>query len=501
MVIFEEATMATMNHATKTARQPQPTTAPGAQAARVNKTLQLQRLLNACMLWEDNFYSSGKSAADQMAKLVHEVPAEKCAEMAVKAREESKLRHAPLLVVREMARASKAHRALVADTLERVIQRPDEITEFVAIYWKDKVQPLSAQVKKGLARAYNKFTEYQLAKYNGGDKAVTLADVLALVHGKPKDKAQGYLFAKLANKTFFPKKTKAGFPVAKTYKTFAKLETPDTWETNLSAGKDKAETFVRLIEAGELGAIATLKNLRLMSQSGVPEKVIKAAITNMDTERVLPFRFVTAAKHTPKFEPELEQVMFRCLAGLPKLRGRTNLIIDVSGSMGAALSKKTEVDRVDAAASLAMLLREVCEDISIYCTADNDGTRVHKTAMVPARHGFALRDLIRKSKNELGGGGIFLKQVMDWVYEREKDGEVARTIVITDEQDCDTDANKSPLKARTFGRANYLINIASERNGIGYGKWTHIDGWSESVIAYIAAEEADGWFGGELNMN
>ena len=167
--------MASINPRTKTEKGPLPKTAEGAPAVRVNKTLQLQRLLNACMLWEDNFYSNGVEAATQLAKLVHEVPAEKCAELAIKAREESKLRHAPLLVVREMARGSAAHKALVADTLARVIQRPDEITEFLAIYWnevkedkprgwgyrspkpvkevKTKKQPLSNQVKKGLAAA------------------------------------------------------------------------------------------------------------------------------------------------------------------------------------------------------------------------------------------------------------------------------------------------------------------------------------------------------------
>lgn len=491
--------MASINHATKTATRPQPKTAPGAPAARITKVLQLQRLLNACLLWEDNFYSTGTDAASQIAKLTHEVPAEKAAELAIKAREESKLRHAPLLVVREMARASADHKALVASTLERVIQRPDEITEFVSIYWKDGKQPLSAQVKRGLAAAYNKFSEYQLAKYNGGDKAVKLADVMALVHARPKNKEQGLLFAKLANKSFFPKKTKGGYPVAKTYKKFAKLETPDTWEVALSAGADKKATFTRLIEDGKLGAMAMLRNLRNMVQAGVPDKVIKAGLTNMATERVLPFRFVTAAQHAPKFEPELEEVMFRSLANVEKLPGKTVLIVDVSGSMGGRLSGKTEVDRTDAAASLAMLLREVCDDLAVYCTAGNDYTRVHKTALVPSRRGFALRDLVRKSKDQLGGGGIFLKQVMDFVYEREKDNDVARIIVITDEQDCDTDPNKAPSKAKTFGKANYLINIASERNGIGYGKWTHIDGWSESVINYISTEEADGWFGGDLN--
>ena len=84
-----------------------------------------------------------------------------------------KLRHAPLLVLREMARHA-THRGLVADTLARVIQRPDEMTELLAIYWADalgpmqqrKKQPISAQIKKGLARAVTKFDAYQLAKYD-----------------------------------------------------------------------------------------------------------------------------------------------------------------------------------------------------------------------------------------------------------------------------------------------------------------------------------------------
>jgi len=70
-----------------------------------------------------------------------------------------KLRHAPLLIVREMARHA-THRRLVAETLERVIQRADELAEFVAIYWKDGRVPLPAQVKKGLAAAFPKFDEY-----------------------------------------------------------------------------------------------------------------------------------------------------------------------------------------------------------------------------------------------------------------------------------------------------------------------------------------------------
>ena len=31
----------------------------------------------------------------------------------------------------------------------------------------------------------------------------------------------------------------------------------------------------------------------------------------------------------------------------------------------------------------------------------------------------------------------------------------------------------------------YMINVASYRNGVGYGKWVHLDGWSESIVDYI----------------
>lgn len=494
--------MASVNSATKTATRPAPKTAPGASAARINKTFQLQRLVNSCMLWEENAYCSGKTVANWILELVPQVPASKCAEIAIKARTESKLRHVPLLVVYGMTKASADHRALVASTLEAVIQRPDEISEYVAIYWKmnGKKTPLSKQSKKGLAAAFNKFSEYQLGKYKGEGDAIKLRDVMFLVHGKPKNKDQARLFASLVNKDHLPKKTKfAQYPVEKTFKKFAKLTTPDTWEVALSAGSDKAATFTRLIHEEKLGAIALLKNLRKMKEVGVADSVVKSALAEMNTQRVLPFRFVTAAKYAPHFEQELEAAMFRSLAEIGKLPGKTVLIIDVSGSMGATLSGRSEVGRVDAAASLAMLLREVCGDLAVYCTAGNDSSRIHKTALIPARRGFALRDLVNKSKDTLGGGGIFLKQVMDFVYAREEENDVARVIVITDEQDCDTDPAKSPAKANTFGRANYLINIASEKNGIGYGKWTHIDGWSESVIQYIAAEEADGWYGGDLN--
>ena len=79
------------------------------------------------------------------------------------------------------------------------------------------------------------------------------------------------------------------------------------------------------------------------------------------------------------------------VAERPKLRGKTVLLVDVSGSMTAALSGRSEMLRTDAAYGLAILLREIAERASIYSFSD-------KLVQVPARHGFALRDAIDQSQ-------------------------------------------------------------------------------------------------------
>jgi hypothetical protein len=137
----------------------------GAKAKHINPELQLYRSVMANLLWEDQFYEEGVKIAERIKALIPLVDHRKVAGLAIYAREEMKLRHVPLLLARELARISSG-KYLVSSLLERIIQRPDELTEFLAIYWQDGKQPLSGQVKKGLAKAFTKFSAYQLAKYN-----------------------------------------------------------------------------------------------------------------------------------------------------------------------------------------------------------------------------------------------------------------------------------------------------------------------------------------------
>lgn len=428
-------------------KQPQVFTHEGAAAARIGPEQQLRRSINACMLWENQFYEDGKDIAARIAELIPQCRPEFVAACAFEARTKMKLRHAPLLVVREMARLP-AHRALVSALLRDVIQRPDEITEFLAIYWKDGKQKLSAQVKKGLAQAFHKFNEYQFAKYDR-EGAVRLRDALFLCHAKPENEAEEALFKKIVDR---------------------KLTVPDTWEVALSGGADKKETFERLMAEKKLGALAFIRNLRNMKEAGIETSTVAAYAAQVDIERVLPFRFIAAARAVPAWENVIEPLMLKACEGQAKLPGKTVVLLDVSGSMASSISAKSDISRMDAACGVAILLRELCNDVTIVTFSD-------QAVVCPPRRGFALRDAIVGSQPHSStrmGAAVHAVNV-GVVYER--------LIVLTDEQSHDVVPNPTGL--------GYVINVASARNGVGYGKWLHIDGWSEAVIDYIREFEAE----------
>jgi 60 kDa SS-A/Ro ribonucleoprotein len=415
----------------------------GAPARNISSELQLRRSVLACLLWEDQFYEDGVEIAGRIQSLVPKVKGETVAALAIEARSKMKLRHIPLLLVREMARL-KTHREFVSRTLAQVIQRADELAEFVAIYWKDGKAPLSAQAKKGLAEALRKFDEYQLAKYDRSGP-IRLRDVLFLCHAKPRDAEQAELWKRLIE---------------------GELQTPDTWEVALSSGTDKREAWERLLRERKLGALALLRNLRNMKQAGVDESLVVDGIETMKTGRVLPFRFLAAARYAPRWEESLQQAMLASLKEQQKLPGRTVLLVDVSGSMMAALSRRSEMLRTDAAYGLAILLREICEKAITFTFSDN-------LVKVPPRRGFALRDALDASQPH---GATYLGRALEKIREK-----YDRIIVITDEQ-----AHDHVPGPRGRG---YVINIASNKNGVGYGSWTHIDGWSEAVVEYVREVE------------
>lgn len=455
--------------ATTKTKAPAPTTHGGAPTTHLTYLQELKRSTSACMLWEDEFYEDGVSISLRIKECVAKVAPELVSNLAIELREKHHLRHIPLFLAVCMAELA-THKHLVRELLPAIIQRPDELSETLAIYWKDGKRKITAQIKRGLADAYSKFSEYQLSKWNK-DGAITLLDVMKLVHPKPRDTTQCLTFAKLHKK---------------------ELRMPDTHEKALSAAgpdeKLKKSEWERLLKEHKVPAMALFKNLANMEKYGVSKSNIEEAIVGAKTEKLLPFRFISAAKHAPRFEESIEKAMLASLSDQEKIPGKTILIVDVSGSMYTPkVSAKSEITRAEAGCALAILVKETCEKAVIYATAGHDYTRVHETAIVPGRRGFALSDYIYRQSHPLGGGGIFLKAVMDYVYEKE--GEADRIIVITDEQDCSGGGENAPEKANAFGKRNYILNVGDYKHGIGYGKWIHISGFSEAVINYIRTYE------------
>lgn len=415
----------------------------------------LRRSVMSCLLWESEFYEDGQSIADRIAKAAGEVPLDVLARAAIEARSQFNLRHAPLLLLALLAkRGTGSH--VVSDTIAEVIQRADEPGEFLSIYWKmnpppagKRKAPLSAQVKKGLARALAKFDAYQLAKYDR-DAAVKLRDVLFMVHAKPRDDENAALYRGVADRS---------------------LESPDTWEVALSAGADKKETFERLIRDGKLGYLALLRNLRNMAQAGCDPALVRDAIVARKggAHRVLPFRYVAAARAAPQFEPALDQALSEAISELPPLPGTTVVMVDVSGSMGDKLSAKSDLTRRDAAAALASIIHG---DLRVFSFSD-------KIIEVPPRRGMAGVDAIAKSQSH---SGTYLGAALKVVNEQAPHD---RLIVITDEQSHDRVPDPAAKRA-------YMINVASARNGVGYGRWLHLDGFSERVLGFIHEHERAG---------
>jgi len=424
----------------------------GGIASRIKPIDELRRTAAACFLWEDGFYESGEAVADRLRRLVALCDPLDVRNVAIEARQQHRLRHLPLLLLRELARhPDPIGRTLVSGALPAVIQRADELAEFLAIYWADGRQPLSGQVKIGLAEAFCKFDEYALAKYNR-DGAIKLRDVLFMVHAKPRDAAQADLWKRLAD---------------------GKLTPPDTWEVALSGGADKKATFERLLSESKLGYMALLRNLRNMHQSGVDELLIWPALRDgAQRSKALPFRFVAAARAVPQWETQIDEAMQIATRDIARLPGKTCILVDVSGSMANKLSAKSDLRRIDAASALAVLIREISEWVAV-CRFN------YNASSVPSRRGMALIDAIGEPS-----GGTYLGQAVAEVKESFTD--IDRLIVVTDEQSADRVGSPAP------GCKGYIINVAANRNGVGYGDWVHINGFSESVVSFIAATEALG---------
>lgn len=322
----------------------------------------------------DKFYEKTENRIDRLRKLIKDCDPVFVAKLAIYTRQKMNLRSIPLVLTVELAKVHSGD-ATVRKMVSGVVKRADEITELLAYYQlanqrndMKKLNRLSKQLQAGLQDSFNRFDEYQFAKYNR-DTEIKLRDALFLVHPKAKDESQQTLFNKIINN---------------------ELEIPYTWETELSAlgqisfeskeEKNKAicAKWEELIDSKKIGYMALMRNLRNILNAKVStEYITKVCETLSDAENVrrskqLPFRFLAAYREIAKVKSAyagrvldaLEQAVSVSAEGIKGFAPNISVAIacDVSGSMQKPVSPKSKILCYDIGLMLAMLLKSKCEN-------------------------------------------------------------------------------------------------------------------------------------------
>jgi len=438
---------------------------------------------------QPKFYEDVNSQLGEIRDLIKKVPAEFVAKLAVYAREKMYLRSIPLVLAVELAKIHNGD-SLVSRLVERIIQRADELYEILAYYWlandkEEKLNKLSKQLQKGIARAFLKFDEYQFAKYNRKTE-IKLRDVLFLTHPKPRTKEQEQLFKKIANDELTP---------------------PYTWETQLSERGNTKEVWEELIDSGKVGYMALLRNLRniLNAQvSGEHLNKVLAYLSNPEAvkkSKQLPFRFLAVYREIKKVasfnfnlvEDALEKAIKASCENIP-IDSDSNVLIacDVSGSMENQVSPRSKIQYFDIGIVLGMMLNLKCKKAIVGMFGDT-----WKVIGVPKDSILRNADEFHRREGEVGYSTNGWK-VIEWLNQKELF--VDKIMIFTDCQLWDSSLQGKNLKEewsiykQTINpRAKlYLFDLAGYGNTpleVNNNDVFLISGWSEKVFDVLKAIE------------
>jgi len=316
----------------------------GGQAYSQSNELALVSLLLTSFV-NDQFYRNSQTTLDELRTLVSKVKdKEFVAKAAIFARDRFGMRSITHALAGELT--SQLNGAEWGKKFyDKVVVRVDDMTEILSYYLAYKTSKDSPKfpnsLKKGFAKAFDKFDGYQLAKYKSENKDVKLVDLVNIVHPVPTVRNSAALEALVkgelkSTETWESKLSKAG-QIAESEEDLAQLKS-DAWD--------------ELISTRKIGYFALLRNLRnIITQS---PKSVKAACELLVDEkmiknsRVLPFRFSTAyeeisnlgsSKEVRDVLVAINQALDISVCNVPKFDGETLVVMDVSGSMSGKPSE------------------------------------------------------------------------------------------------------------------------------------------------------------------
>ena len=404
-----------------------------------------------------------------------------------------------------------------------MLLRADEPGEMLGYWTSWYGRRLPKPVKRGVADAVQRlYTERSLLKYDTDSRGLRFADVLELVHAAP-DAAkpwQGELF-----KHAIDRRHGRGEEIPEALTTLARraaltavppgerralLTSPGgadrlaaaamTWEAVAGwlQGPMDAAAWEAVIPS--MGYMARLRNLRNFDEAGVGDEVavgVAAMLADpgeVARSRQLPMRFYTAFNAAPslRWGHALEKAFNSSLARIPRLAGRTLVMVDTSGSMANSFSRDGSLMRWDAAALFGIALGRACERADVvsfssarYYTTDAHGSR---TKAFPLTAGGSVLADVRRWKD----GGWFLGGGTDTAAAlRAEYAGHDRVVVVTDEQSAH-DA-KEVAESIPAAIAMYTWNLAGYQAGharSGGGTRHTFGGLTDQAFGMIALLEA-----------
>ena len=319
----------------------------------------------------NTFYADAQSQLDQVLKLAESLDAEFIAKTAVYARQKGFMKDMPALLLAVLAQKDVN---MLARVFDQVVDNGKMLRNFAQIIRSGAVgrKSFGNRPKKLMQTWLLTATEKQLLNAAIGNSP-SLADVVKMVHPKPREAWRAAWFAWLIGK---PYDREALSPITRAfedYKQSREGELPNVPFQMLTALDLNCGDWAQIARNGSWQQVRQNLNTFLRHEVFAKSKNIKMVAEKLRDEtaiaraRVLPYQLLTAYQATSDQMPSeireaLQDAMETAVQNVPAIQGKVVVCPDVSGSMhssvtgyrGSATSKTRCID-IAALVSAAML--------------------------------------------------------------------------------------------------------------------------------------------------
>lgn len=431
---------------------------------------------------EDTFYESAKDRRGRIAELIKATSqdTEWTLGLVTWLRKEAGLRTIPSIIAAHSVKArldkgiSGSNRYIISAALGRM----DENAEILAYWMETFGRTIPSAVKRGVADSFLRgLNQSSYLKWRGKASrgAVSLVDVINLTHPKPQTEEQAKILKLIVDEAYGNDTDTSGLDVIKNRDDFLSMSTESqikrlssdtagllikqaslTHEVIAGAiGKIPAEVWENLIP--HMGYKALRMNLRRIHEAGVSDDTIDAITARLKDAEVIrksnpmPLEFLAAFRNAPlDFAPAIQRAANYSLENVPALKGRTLILVDGSGSMGAPLSERGTLSREDAAKVFGAALAIRAESPTLVSFSD-------QSVEIAVRS----KDLLRVAESIKGPGyGTDTRRAVSKHFDGHD-----RVIVVTDEQDGGYWGGGDVFSAIPENVPTFTWNLAGYRTG------------------------------------